>query len=73
MRVSISRPNTVGVTRTEEFEYSADACAWIHGRLGHWADLGWECGPAEGDARSGSFELTHDDVADVIVIAWEET
>ncbi len=72
LKLQIIRPNTIGVTYSAEYDNYADAEEFIERRVVRWCDAGWEASePDESTSEAGCIELTHDDVADNILIQWE--
>lgn len=71
LKVTIERPNTLGVTATKEFESYADAKTWIEGKCERLADKGWELSElSKSTSTKGVIEATHDYEADVLLIRW---
>lgn len=72
LKLTIERPNTLGVTHSAEYENYAQAEAFIELRVERLCDKGWQASEfADSTSERGIIELTHDDVADSIVIQWE--
>lgn len=73
IRLTVSRPNTIGVTYSADFDSYADAEETIERRCERLADRGWELSELRGStSRGGTIEATHDHEADVLLISWRE-
>lgn len=72
IRLTVERPNTIGVTQTRDYDSYSEAEEWIERQAERLADKGWDLHELSGSgSRSGTIECTHDDVADVLLISWE--
>lgn len=72
IRLTVTRPNTIGETYAAEFDSYADAEETIERRCERLADRGWELSELSGSTtRKGTIECTHDGEADVMLIRWE--
>lgn len=71
LTVIIERPNTIGVTNKKQFSSYHEAECWIESKVEQLADKGWQPSEAkDSTSQGGLIELTHDEVADVILISW---
>jgi hypothetical protein len=64
MRVIVSRPNTVGVFHERTFDTEAQAMAYVVTNCTRLALQGWKLCTVDPQ----TFELSHDDEADVILM-----
>lgn len=72
IRLTVERPNTIGVTQTREYDSYSEAEEWIERQAERLADKGWELSELRGStSREGTIECTHDHHADVLLITWE--
>jgi hypothetical protein len=69
--LTISRPNTIGVTWSREYDSYADAESFIERKVERWTNKGWEASELSGsNSEQGCIELTHDEEADSILVHW---
>ena len=72
LKLTISRPNTIGITKTKEFESYAHAEDYIERTVEALADKGWDITELEHSTSwQGTIECTHDHEADILIIEWE--
>lgn len=72
MKLTIERPNTIGVTFTREYECYSDAEEFIERKCEQLADNGWELTELKGsNPKQGCIEAIHDNEADILLIQWE--
>lgn len=72
LKLTVSRPNSIGTYITKEFDSYNDAETYIETRVEKLADSNWECTELEGsNSKCGTIECVHDDQADAIVIEWD--
>lgn len=71
LRLTISRPNSVGITYQKEFDTYAEASLYIERRCAHLSDKGWELSPMfKSSILNGGIEAVHGDEADLLLIQW---
>lgn len=69
--VEVSRPNTVGVTISKEFDSCEEAFDWIDDQKKKLKKQGWNISEREKNTDyKGTIEATHDDEADLLLIDW---
>ena len=73
IRLTISRPNTIGVFSRKTFEtYSGECEEYIERYVENRVDRGWDATEIHGStSKGGIIELTHDNEADIVLIQWE--
>lgn len=73
IRLTVKRPNTVGVTLTKDFETPAECELYVERKVELLADMGWSLSEISGSSSThGTIECTHDDRADTLLISWRK-
>jgi hypothetical protein len=71
INLTVSRPNTIGTTHERTANTYTDLEDWLERYIESKVDDGWEASELKGsDSKHGTIELTHENVADSIVIEW---
>ena len=71
LKLTVSRPNTIGTYVAKEFDSYSSAENYIERQVERLADKGFECSEIAGsNSRSGAIECTSDSEADILVIEW---
>lgn len=71
LKLTISRPNTIGTTFEREYDSYNDAEDFIERKVEKLADDDWEVTELKGsNSKAGTIEATHDNVADSVIIEW---
>lgn len=71
LQVTVSRPNTLGVTDVRSFKRYAEARGWVSAQVERFKSEGWLTREIRGyGSLTGSIEATHEHHADSIIIEW---
>lgn len=72
IRLRIERPNTTDITHESEYDNYSQCEEFIERKVESLCDKGWEANEISGsNSAHGAIELTHDSIADIILISWD--
>lgn len=71
LKLTISRPNTIGVYIIKEYDSYSEAENYIESKVESLVNKGFEVNKLSGsNSQSGTIEAMHDNEADVLLIQW---